>query len=199
LVKIRELIEKRKNEKLKLSFELITAFKINNLLYFHLVIQSIMKITLLNILLFGILFISSCKKDTAAKSTNLPTNPNSFTLKKDGLGFNPGYIEASDPFEFSVAVSAAATPQSNANVYNFLMDKTIPIGTYNYETLMEEYNCWFSYSAPNFDLCYINDGTFQIIQQDTIQKILEMKFQFEMEDSNEQIYQVTEGHFKVHY
>lgn len=143
----------------------------------------------------SILFCS-CKKE---KSETKSTTSNSFFLKKDGLGFSPGYIEVSDPFEFSVAVSAAATPQSNANVYSFLIDKNIPIGTYNYETLTEEFNCWFSYSAPNFDLCYINDGTFQIIQQDTIQKILEMKFQFEMEDSNQQIYQVTDGHFTVHY
>lgn len=151
------------------------------------------------LLLFLLFFVVSCKKEKNTPKSTTSTTGNSFFLKKDNVGFSPGYIEVSDPFEYAVSIAAAANPQSNANVYSFLIDKNIPVGSYDYETMIEEYNCWFSYSTPNFDLCYINDGTFEIIQQDTTQKILEMKFQFEMEDSNAQTYQVTEGAFKVHY
>lgn len=158
-----------------------------------------MKINHLSLLLLLFFFSGSCKKDKNTPKSTISTNSNSFFLKKDNIGFTPLYLEVSDPFQYAISIAAVENPQSNANVYSFLIDKNIPVGNYNYETLTEEYDCWFSYTAPNFDLCYINDGSFEIIQQDTVQKILEMNFQFEMEDSNGQIYHVTEGHFKVHY
>lgn len=164
-----------------------------------------MKAILLTTLSFLILF-SSCekKKSTPKFNASGPAVPsigiNSFFLKKDGVAFNPGYLEISDPFGYAVAIYAATNVQSNANVYSLMINKDIPVGTYDYETLVEEYNCWFSYSAPNFDLYSINDGTFQITYQDTSAEILEMKFQFEMENPNTgQTYQVTEGKMKVYY
>ncbi len=154
-------------------------------------------------LIFSLFFAVSCKKkETADKSTNPPpsANPNSFFLKNNGVGFTPGYLEVSDPFEYAVAISAAASSQSNANVYSMMINKSIPVGTYDCETLVEEYSCWFSYSAPNFELYSINDGTFEILIQDTVQRVLEMNFQFGMEGSDsQQINQVTEGHCKVYY
>ncbi|WP_343636679.1 hypothetical protein [Fluviicola sp.] len=164
-----------------------------------------MKINFL-LLIFAGLLVASCKKPETKPKTNAtgPTNPfttvNSFFLKKDGIAFNPAYLEVSDPFEYAVSVYAAATTQSNADVYSMMINKDIPVGTYDYETLVEEYGCWFSYSSPNLELYAINDGTFQITNQNTSAGILEMKFQFELEDPNTgQTYQVTEGKFKVYY
>ncbi len=147
------------------------------------------------------LLFSSCKKEkTTPKSTNSPTNgTNTFFLKKDGIPFSPGYIEVSDPFGYAVAVYAAESIQSNANAYSLMVNKSIPVGTYDYETMVDEYDCWFSYSDPNFELYAINDGTFEIVQQDTVQDILKMKFQFEMENENGQTIQITEGQFAVNY
>ena len=161
-----------------------------------------MRTVLLTTLSFFIL-LSSCKKPETKPKTNA-TGPvigiNSFFLKKDGVVFNHSYLEISDPFDYAVSIYAAATLQSNADVYSMMINKDIPEGTYDYETLVEEYGCWFSYSAPNLELYAINDGTFQVTNQDTTSKILEMKFQFEMEDLNTgQTYQVTEGKLKACY
>lgn len=165
-----------------------------------------MKTVLLTALSLLILFSSCEKKKQPTPKSNAtgPADPsisiNSFFLKKDGVAFNPAYLEVSDPFEYAVSIYAAATVQSNANVYSMMINKDIPVGTYDYETLVEEYGCWFSYSAPNLDLYSINDGTFQITNQNTASGILEMKFQFEMEDPNTgQTYQVTEGKLKAYY
>lgn len=164
-----------------------------------------MKINFLLVLFTGLL-VFSCKKPETKPKTNAtgPTNPftsvNSFFLKKEGVAFTPVYLEVSDPFGYAVAVYAAANLQSNADVYSMMINKEIPVGTYDYETLVEEYGCWFSYSSPDLELYSINDGTFQITHQDTTGNILEMKFQFEMEDPNTgQTYQVTEGKLKVYY
>jgi hypothetical protein len=164
-----------------------------------------MKIILLAALPLFILFSSCEKKKQPTPKSNAtgPTSPfssNSFFLKKDGVVFNHSYLEISDPFDYAVAIYAAATIQSNADVYSMMINKDIPVGTYDYETLVEEYGCWFSYSAPNLELYSINDGTFQITNQNTASGILEMKFQFEMEDpSTGQTYQVTEGKLKAYY
>lgn len=164
-----------------------------------------MRIILLTALSVFFLFSSCEKKKQPTPKSNAtgPTSPvsiNSFFLKKDGVTFSPSYVEISDPFEYAVSVYAAANVQSNADVYSMMINKDIPVGTYDYETLVEEYGCWFSYSAPNLDLYSINDGTFQITNQNTSAKILEMKFQFEMEDPNTgQTYQVTEGTLKAYY
>ena len=132
-----------------------------------------MKVILLAPLsLFVLLF--SCKKENPHQAT-VPGITHHFVLKKDGVLFNPGYLEVSDPFEYAVSIAAAESYQSNANVYSLMINKHIPVGVYDYETMIEEYSCWFSYSTPNYDLCYITDGTFEIIQQDTVQKLLEMK------------------------
>lgn len=164
-----------------------------------------MRTVLLTILSLFIL-LSSCKKPETKPKTNAtgPADPsisiNSFFLKKDGVVFNHSYLEISDPFDYAVAIYAAATIQSNADVYSMMINKDIPVGTYDYETLVEEYGCWFSYSAPNLELYSINEGTFQITNQNTASGILEMKFQFEMEDPNTgQTYQVTEGKLKAYY
>ncbi len=160
-----------------------------------------MKINILILLLASFVAFSCKKKNTETKSNqNTPATTSSFFLKKDGVGFTPGYLEISDPFEYAVSIAAAASPQSNANTYSLMINKSIPTGTYDYETLVEDYNCWFSYSAPNFELYSINDGTFEILVQDTVQQLLEMHFQFEMEDPNTgQTYQVTEGKLKAYY
>lgn len=162
-----------------------------------------MKTILLTTLSLLILF-SSCEKKKQSTPKSNATGPvigiSSFFLKKDGVVFNHSYLEISDPFGYAVSIYAAASIQSNADVYSMMINKDIPVGTYDYETLVEEYDCWFSYSAPNFDLYSINDGTFQVTNQDTTSRILEMKFQFEMEDPNNgQTYQVTEGKLKAFY
>lgn len=165
-----------------------------------------MRVLLLIALPLFLLF-SSCEKkkqstpkSTVTGTTNPPAGINFFFLKKDGVAFNPSYLEISDPFGYAVAVAAAENPESNANVYSLMINKSIPVGTYDYETLVEEYDCWFSYSAPNFGLYAINSGTFQITHQNTSARILQMKFQFEMEDPETgQTYQVTEGHLKAYY
>ncbi len=160
-----------------------------------------MKINVL-ILLFASLLIISCKKDSPKPKSNATgpiTGNSTFFLKKDGIPFHPGYIETGDFLEFAVDIYAAANAQSNADVYSFIIQKEVPVGTYDYETLVEDYGCWFSYSTPANETCYINDGTFEIVTQDTVQKVLDMKFQFEMEDSNGQTYQVTEGRVKAYY
>lgn len=148
------------------------------------------------------MLLSSCKKPETKPKTNATgpiTGNSTFFLKKDGVPFNTGYIETGDFLEFAVDIYAAANSQSNADVYSFIIQKEVPVGIYDYETLVEEYGCWFSYSTPTNDLCYINNGTFEIVTQDTIQKVLDMNFQFEMEDSNGQTYQVTEGKLKAYY
>lgn len=162
-----------------------------------------MKTILLTSIALFMLF-SSCKKEKMTpKSTSTtnppPSGPNSFFLKKDGIAFHPGYLEVSDPFGYAVAVHAAESMQSNVNAYSLMINKSIPVGIYDYETMIDEYDCWFSYTGSGFDLYSINDGTFEIIQQDTVQDILKMKFQFEMENENGQTIQITEGQFAVFY
>ncbi|MDR0803189.1 hypothetical protein [Fluviicola sp.] len=146
-----------------------------------------------------LLAIVGCSKKNNTPNSAASVTTNSFFLKKDGISFTPVYIEVLELSSNSVAVTATASLYSNANLFSFMIDKQTPVGSYDYETLIDEYGFWFAHSDSDFDILYINEGVIEIVQQDTIQKILEVKFQLEIEGSTAQTHQITEGHFKVHY
>ena len=157
-----------------------------------------MRITLLSILLFALLPLTSCKKkEIPTKSTN----PNSFTLKKDGVPSSPNYIYVSQVDEDALSVETyIAYQQPENNTYGILIKRSIAPGTYISEDGESEY----------FSIFHIQDSTtmfgwenslLTILSNDTVQKVLHCTFEATLynDDCDGSCPQITNGEMTIHY
>ncbi|WP_341903244.1 hypothetical protein [Fluviicola taffensis] len=159
-----------------------------------------MKIFLINLFFIGAILLSSCKKEIS-KSTNTPANPNSFTLKKDGVSYSPNYIFVSQVDEDALAVETYMVyQQAENNTYGLFVKRSIVPGTYVSEAGGSEY----------FSMIHIQDSsnyfgwensTLTVLSNDTVTKVLHCTFEVLLynDDCDGSCPQITDGEMTIHY
>lgn len=151
-------------------------------------------------LLLALLMLGSCKKDSPVKTNNSPGTPNSFTLKKDGVPYNPNYIIAGIVDEDAISVETYMVyGQPENNTYGLFIRKSITPGTYALEDGESE----------NFSIIHIqdstayfgwSDGSLTVLSNDTITKILHCTFDVNLyNDEIDQYPHITEGEMTINY
>lgn len=158
-----------------------------------------MKIIFLSILLLATLLpATSCKKkENPTKSTN----PNSFTLKKDGVPYSPNYIVISQVDDDILSVETYMTyQQPENNTYGIFIKRSIVPGTYISADGESEY----------FSIFHIQDSTtmfgwenssLTVLSNDTVSGLLHCTFEALLynDDCEGSCPQITDGEMTIHY
>lgn len=156
-----------------------------------------MKITFLSILLFALLPLTSCKKkETPTKSTN----PNSFTLKKDGVPYSPNYIFVSQVDEDALSIETHIVNQYPwDNSYGIFIKRSISPGTYIGEDGESEY---FSiiHNQDSTAMFGWESSSLTVLSNDTVQKVMHCIFEATLYNDEIDLYpEITDGEMTIHY
>lgn len=162
-----------------------------------------MRITYLCILLFTLIALTSCKKETTPKSTNPPnsfTSPNDFTLKKEGVAYSPNYILVSQVDEDALSVETYMVyQQPENNTYGIFIKRTITPGTYISEDGESEYFSIYHIQDANTLFGWEN-SSLTVLSNDTAQKVLHCTFEAKLFNDEIDLYpEVTDGEMTIHY
>lgn len=149
------------------------------------------------LLLLPVLF--SCKKETETKT---PTGSlNNFSLKKDGFPFssNALYLTLVDENTIYFESYLNPTQQVQFNSYAGTVRRDITPGTYQ---IVDGESADFILYHLDIDSNYYGpgNGTFTVISNDTINKIIEANFELDLYNDGVELYPlITEGYLKFHY
>lgn len=163
-----------------------------------------MKIAGLSLFLFFLVIAGSCKKkESETKSTTSP-NPtplNSFTLKKDGVPYNPGYIFASIVDDDVISVETYVVyGQAENNAYGLLVRKSITPGIYALQDgESENFGIYHSQDANN--QYGWSDGSLTVLSNDTTAGIMHCTFDVFLynDDCEGSCPHITDGEMTIHY
>lgn len=150
------------------------------------------------IILFGMF---SCQDDPVTP-TNPPSNTsNSFTLRKDGVIYNPVQITVSLLDTDIVGIATYASPNDGVNnTYGISVKKSISAGNYILTDGESEY---FSLlHSVSEDVYYgWEHGTLEVVSNDTSAKVMHCKFEMTLysDDCVWACPEITEGEFTIHY
>ncbi|MCC6701238.1 MAG: hypothetical protein IT221_06925 [Fluviicola sp.] len=156
-----------------------------------------MKQALFLLLIAAPLFFS-CKKKNETKSTS---GTYTFSLKKDGVPFtsNNVYVTLADENTIYFESYNSLTQQLQYNSYAGVIRRDVLPGTYQ---IIDGESEEFSLYHLDIDSIYYGpgNGTFTVISNDTINKIIQATFELDLYNDGVDIYPlITEGELTFHY
>lgn len=152
------------------------------------------------LLLIAVPLVFSCKKKTETKS-NSTSSTNTFSLKKDGVPFSSNALYISLADENAIYFESYLNPfqQVQFNSYAGMIQRNAQPGTYQ----IEDGECPVFYMIHlDLDSNYygLGNGTFTILSNDTINKVIEATFEFDLYNDEVNLYPfISEGELKFHY
>jgi hypothetical protein len=152
------------------------------------------------LLLIAVPLLFSCKKETTTKSST-STNLSTFTLKKDGVPYasNGVYLSLADENTIYFESYLNAFQQVQLNSYAGMIQRNAQPGTYQ---IIDGECPVFTMIHYDLDSNFygLGNGSFTILSNDTINKVIEATFDLDMYNDEIDIYPViSEGELTFHY
>lgn len=199
MVKIQELIEIEKNEKLKRSL-----LHLNFVNCFINPYKIVMKNVFLISCIFSLLFAVSCKKKETTPKDNTPppstASPNSFSLKKDGVPYTANFVFVSLVGENTLSFETRLVYTDVANnTYGGFIRRNIQPGTY---TIQDGESDSFSllHSQDENTPFGWSEGSITVLSNDTVAKVMHCTFEVHLYNDEVDLYPlVTDGDMTLHY
>jgi len=147
-----------------------------------------------------ILSLFSCQDDPVIPN-NPPSNSNSFTLKKDGVNYNPVQVIVGLFDEDIIGIETRAIPNDVVNnTYGLYIKRSIVPGIYGLVDGESEYFGLLHSASEDFYFGW-EDGTLNVLSNDTVAKIMHCQFEVTLYNDNCEgnCPEITDGEFTIHY